>query len=322
MYYIERIALTDASFLAGSIAEPATGEVVWATNTAYDLGTEVIRPGLHRVFKAAVAITASPSNKPPEEEPTKWQDMRATRRYLPFGPAVRSDGKRVYQSVALSSTTEDLVYHLGMRYANAVALFGLRGQRWRIKVFDKPVAEGGVQQGPDRTGRIRSPASGYWDYGFGQRFERDRVLITGLPMFANAEIQITVEGSGDQVRALSQCEVGKLRFLPGDWGGVLAGLRRTPRVISESKQDTDGTTAVLIYGNTYDMRGTVLLKGKQEDAVLTQLRGLLLKGVAFAPTLAPGFVQSLVFGLLKSADVERPDVKRSEVQIEIEGLPT
>jgi len=321
MYYIERIALSDASFLTGSIAEPATGETVWATNTAYAEGAEVIRPGLHRVFKAAAAISASPSNKPPEEEPTKWADMRATRRWLPFGPVIRSDGKRVYQSVALTSTTEDLVYHLAMRYANAIALFGLRGQRWRVKVYDKPVAEGGVLQ-VEREGRIRSPATGYWSYGFGQRYERDRVLISGLPIFPNAEVQITVEGSGDQVRALSRCEVGKLRRLQGDWGGVLAGLRRTPRVISESKQETDGTTAVLIYGNTYDMRGTVVLKGSQEDATLTQLRGLLLKGVAFAPTLAGGFQQSLVFGLLKSADMERPDVKRSEVQIEIEGLPT
>lgn len=321
MYYIERIALTDASFLTGSIPEPATGETVWATNTAYAKGGEVIRPGLHRVFKAAAEITASPSNKPPEEEPTKWADMRPTRRYLPFGPSIRADGKRVYQSVALTSTTENLEYRLAMRYANAIALFGLRGAVWRVKVYDKPVALGGVLIA-ERSGRIRSAATGYWNYGFGQRFERDRVLVTGLPIYANAEVRISVEGSGTQTRALSQCEVGKLRFLPGDWGGVLAGLRRTPRVISESKQETDGTTAVLIYGNTYDMRGTVVLKGAREDQLLTQLRGLLLKGVAFSPTLAAGFQQSLVFGLLKSADVERPDVKRSEVQIEIEGLPT
>lgn len=321
MYYIERNAISDAMFLTGSVAEPATGETVWATNTAYALGVEVIRPGLHRVFKAAVAITADPGNKPPEEEPLKWKDMRPTKRHLPFGPAVRSDGKRVYQSIALSSTTEDIEYRLLQRYANAVALFGLRGARWRVKVYDKPVAEGGVLV-KEFTGRIRSPASGYWQYGYGQRLERDRVLVTGLPIYPRAEVRITVEGTGDQVRALSQCEVGKLRFLPGDWGGVLAGVRRTPRVISESKQDTDGTTAVLIYGSTYDMRGTVVLKGLREDAALTQLRNLLLKGVAFKPTLAAGFEQSLIFGLLKSADTERPSAGRSEVQVEIEGLPT
>ncbi len=321
MYYIERIPLTDASFLAGGIAEPAPGETVWATNTAYALGVEVIRPGLHRVFKAAVAITADPLNKPPEQEPTKWADMRATRRHLPFGPNVKSNGMRVYQSIALTSTTENLEIRLALRYANAIALYGLRGARWRAKVFDKPESSGGVLKA-ERTDTIKAPALGYWDYGFGQRIERDRTLITGLPIYPNAEIRITVEGTGDQMRALSQCEVGKLQFLPGDWGGVLAGLSRTPRVISESKQETDGTTTVAIYGNTYDMRGTVLLKGVREDAALSQLRGLLLKGVAFAPTLAQGFNQSLNFGLLKSARVVRPDVKRSEIEIEIEGLPT
>jgi hypothetical protein len=70
------------------------------------------------------------------------------------------------------------------------------------------------------------------------------------------------------------------------------------------------------------MNGTVSIKGKQEDSVLTQLRNLMGKGVAYTPTLAPGFQQSLVFGVLKSAPTSRDSLGRSSVQFQIEGLPT
>lgn len=44
-----------------------------------------------------------------------------------LGPLVRADGKLVYESHALESTSGDIEYHLKLRYGNAVALYGLRG---------------------------------------------------------------------------------------------------------------------------------------------------------------------------------------------------
>ena len=321
MYYIERNTITDAMFLTGSVAEPSASETEWVSGAAITKGDERIRSSLHRVFKAAADITAGSNIVAPESAPTLWADMRPTDRYRVFGPIARADNKLVYQNQPLSMTSGNIEYRLAERYANAVALFGLKGATWRVKVYDKPVASGGVLQ-DERSGSIKQPARGFWDYGYGQRFQRDRILVTGLPIFPNAEIRISVEGSGSQVRALSQCEVGKLRFLPGDWGGVLAGLRRMPKVFSVSKQEDNGSTSVLIYGNTYDMSGKVVLAGGQEDNALIQLRNLLGRGAAFAPTLAPTFAQSLVFGLLESADVERPGLNLSEASVQIRGLPT
>ena len=84
MYYIDRVTLTDASFLAGCVAEPVAGETVWAVG-AHAVGDEVIRPGLHRVFKCAVARTVS-DTLPPEQDATSWKDMRSTKRWTPLGP--------------------------------------------------------------------------------------------------------------------------------------------------------------------------------------------------------------------------------------------
>lgn len=320
MYYIERNTITDAMFLAGSVGEPATGETAWVAGT-YAIGAEVIRPALHRVYRCAIA-RAPTDTLPPESDGTAWSEMRPTKRYLPFGPQVRANGKLVYLNYPLTSTTENIEFRMAQRYANAVAIFGAKGAIWRVKVYNKPEADGGVLV-KEYTGRIKSAALGYWDYAYGQRYTTDRVLITGMPIYPNAEVRISIEGSGSQLRAVSQIEVGKLRYLPGvELGGTLAGLVRDPRIFTNRDTDENGTTGVLIYGNTYDMNGTVSIKGKQEDSVLTQLRNLMGKGVAYTPTLAPGFQQSLVFGVLKSAPTSRDSLGRSSVQFQIEGLPT
>ncbi|MBI3103245.1 MAG: hypothetical protein HYY98_17085 [Burkholderiales bacterium] len=317
MYYIERNTITDAMFLAGSVGEPATGESAWAAGT-YAVGAEVIRPTTHRVYRCAVA-RAPTDTLPPELDATAWADMRPTARYLPFGPQVRTDGKLVYQNYPLKTTTANIEYRLAQRYANAVAIFGAKGATWRVQVYDAP---GGTLV-HERSGRIKSAARSYWDYAYGQRTTTDRVLVTGLPIYPNAEVRISIEGAGAQLRAVSQIEVGKLRYLPGvDLGGVLTGVSRSPKVFTSRKTDDNGSTSVLIYGTSYDMSGTVWLSGQQEDSALIQLRSLLGRGVAYAPTLVPGFQQSLVFGVLKSSDVSRDTFVQSSVQFQIEGLPT
>lgn len=318
MYYIERLPLDTANFLASSIAEPATGETVWAPGV-FAVGAEVIRPTLHRVFRCAAARTAS-DTKPPEEDVASWSDVRSTSRWLPYGPLKRADGKLVYESRALVRTDADIVYALQLRYANAVALFGLQGSDWSVEVYPSVTATDPVKV---FNGSIKASASGYWDYAYGLRRYRDRVLVTGLPIYPAAKVVIKVKGGSGQTRRVTQIEPGKLRFLPGiSWGGVVAGLRRSPRAYSYRKEEPDGTSTTLLYGSTYDMSGQIKFDGASEDNVLMQLRGLLGKGVAYAPTLAPGFEQSLVFGTLEEAPTDRDSVRISGTSFQIRGLPT
>lgn len=322
MYYIERNPITDAMFLAGSVAEPALLEPAWVSGTAYAVGKEVTRANLHRVFRAAAAVPSG-TTVAPEQDPTRWTDMRPTERHRPFGPHRRADGMLFYKHQPLQSTTGNIEYRLLQRYANAVAIFGARGSRWRVRVYK---FDGGPLVA-EHTGRIKSAARGFWDYRFGQRTTTDRVLVQGLPIFPAAVVHISIEGSGDQLRSVSQIEVGKLRFIPGvdlegPEGGVEFGLVRAPRVLTSRKVDENGSTSVLIYGATCDMSGTAELSSKNEDSALVQLLSLVGKGVAYTPTLLPGYRQSLLFGILKSAPVSRDNAKLSSFRFEIEGLTT
>jgi len=318
MYYIERLTLEDAMFLAGSVAEPDTGETVWAAGT-HAVGAEVIRPALHRVFRCAVARTGADTD-PPEVDVDSWKDVRSTNRWLPYGPLVRADGKLVYESHALQRTTGDIEFHLLARYANAVAIFGMQGAEWSVDVYPTTTAPTAVKT---LSGTIKAPAFGYWDYAFGRRRYRDRKLITGLPIYPAAKIVIKIKGSGSQVRRVTQIEVGKLRYIPGvSFGGVQNGLRRSPRAFSYRKEEADGSSTTLLYGSTYDMSGQIKLSGTEEDNALVQLRDLLGKGVAYAPTLASGFDQSLVFATLESGDTVRDSSPLSVIDFQLRGLPT
>lgn len=317
MYYIERIPLTDANFLAGGIGAPSFRETPWAPGV-WPVGTEVVRPTLRRIFKCAVARTAS-DIQPPEVDKTSWAEMRFCDRWVTFGPLPRVDGKMVYESHALELTTADIDLRLKLRYCNAIGLFGMRGASWFVEVYDQP---GGVLK-KELTGTIKAPARGYWDYAYGQRRYRDRVLIRDLPIFPQAEVRIRITASAGQLRRLTQVEVGKLRFIPGvDWGGTDYGLVRTPRAFSFREDEDDGSSTTLLYGTTDDMSGRVHITGRQEDQALVQLRGLLGKGTAFTPTLDPGYEQSLVFGTLESAPTTRSSATRSSFDFQIRGLPT
>lgn len=317
MHYIERSTITDATFTAGTIAEPSPRETAWSSGVAYTVGQERTRATTHRVYRCAVAHTSAASPTP-EADPTRWKEIRPTDRYLPFGPWTNASGQIIYSGLPVESTTANLVWRLNLRYANAVALFGLRGATLRVQVYATP---GGALV-HEQTTSLKRPAAGYWDLIYGQRSYRDRTLISGLPMLPNGELVLTVEGGSSQLRRVTQIEAGKLRQVHGaDFGGTEYGVSNTPRARMFREQDTDGTERVLLYGVSQDMEATVTLSGDRENTALATLRGLAGKGVALLPTLDHGYEARLTFGVIDSAPVTRTHHGITQARFSVRGLP-
>lgn len=320
MYLIERQPLTASMLITGTLAEPWTGgstaEVEWSATT-WAVGAECIRASLHRVYKCAVARTAS-NTTPPESDPTAWVEQRPTARWVPFGPYTNAAGQTVYRGHAVESTTTDLVWRLQLRYCNALALFGLRGARVRVQVYSTV----GGSLVYTKVITLKRPASGYWDYAYGQKLNRDRLLITGLPIYPAAEVVVTVEGATGQQRRITQLEYGKLRYLPGaSFGGVGYGVTSNVRVRMFRRQDDDGTEAVLLWGTSQDLQGNVTIAADRENAVLSLLRSVVGKGVACAPSLDGDAEQRLVFGVVDAAPVKRDSFGMASVDMTLRGLP-
>ena len=174
----------------------------------------------------------------------------------------------------------------------------------------------------DKTHVLKRPSSGYWDYAFGQKVTRDRLLIPDLPIYPGADVRIDIGGSGSQQRRVSQIEFGKLRYIPGaTFGGTEYGVARTLRARLYREQDDAGNEAVLLAGASQDLQATVVMEGDRENAVLPLLRSLVGKGVAVVPHLSPGYEQSLVFGAIDAAPVKRTHHNVSQIDISVRGLP-
>lgn len=318
MYYIDRIPPTDATWQAGTIAEPSPRESAWsASSVAYAVGVEVARPTTHRVYRCAVAHTSAASPLP-EDDPTRWKEMRPTDRWAPYGPWVNASGQTIYSGTSVESTTDDLVWRLRLRYPTAVAIFGLRGSTVRVQL-NVPVGGATVF---DQTHSLKRPSAGYWDLIYGQRTARDRLLIKGLPMHAEAELVVTVQGASGQLRRVTQIEAGKLRQVHGaSFGGTEYGVSSTLRARMYREQDNDGTERVLIYGTAQDLDATVVMDGERENAAITLLRGLAGKGVALLPSLLPSHESRLTFGVIDSAPVNRIYHGITQARFSVRGLP-
>lgn len=317
MYYIQRAPLTDATFTAGTIAEPSPRETAWASGVNYPAGQEVARATTHRVYRCAVAHTSAASPLP-ENDPTRWKEMRPTDRWAPYGPWVNAAGQTIYSGQAVESTTANLVWRLNLRYANAVALFGLRGATLRAQAYDAP---GGTLVAT-RVVNLKRPAAGYWDLILGERSYRDRVLLRDLPMLPNGELVISIEGGAGQLRRVTQIEAGKLRQVHGaNFGGTEYGVSNTPRARMFREQDADGTEKVLLFGVSQDMEASVVMDGNRENAALTALRGLAGRGVALLPSLGASYESRLTFGVIDSAPVTRTHNGITQARFSVRGLP-
>lgn len=274
-YYIDPIETTEAQILSGPAEDPTPA---W-TPATYAVGDERHVAATHRVYRCAVAGTKTIS---PEADPTGWQDDRPTQRWAPFD---------AYTSTAITST-DDITYRFKSRFVNAVFLGGLQG-----KSVTLTITVGGVVK-RSQTARLQYPARGYWDYGYGQRRSRKTIIFTGLPIYKDAEITVTVSASGTSTRAIGMLVRGKLTALHGrgGFGGTQADAAVDPRTFTYRQTKADGTYKIVPRGGAKNLTFTVLMDQSQADRCVQELELLLSRPVCWILSLKPGFTGLSAFG--------------------------
>lgn len=303
------------------MAEPwAAGtppETEWSATT-WTVGTECIRASLNRVYKCVVA--RAPSNTvPPESDPIGWLEIRPTAIMVPFGPYTNASGQSVFKRLATSTTSENIVFSLGLRYPDSIALFGLAGSLVRVRLFS---TVGGVQVGSDIVRYLIRGSAGQWDRRFGERSYRDRLLITGLPRYPNCELRISIEAGTGQLRRVSHIQVGKLRFIPGGtFGGTEYGATNSINTKIYISTDADGTETRTLYGTSQDMQGRVVFEAGRDSAVISMLRRLAGRCVAAIPSLEPRYEQRLTLGVFDTAPAKADNYGVSSIDFSLKGMP-
>lgn len=287
--YIDPIAMTAAQLLPGtSLAEDPTP--AWASGT-FAIGDERHVVATHRVYRCAIAGSSTLS---PEQDPTRWKDMRPTNKWAPFDE---------YTDTAAQANV-DITYVLASRFVNSIAIYGLVGSGVSVSIKDAP---GGTEiYRYPQTGffQLKRPARGYYDYAYGDRKSVNSLVLRDLPIRSNAEITITVTASAMQPRAIGMIVRGKFRSLLGlGIGGVIEDAEVTPKTYTYRELQQDGKYRTTVRSSSKDLRFSIVTERQYADQAVQALTDLLSKPVAWIVSTQPGFAGLTAFGFAQRAPV-------------------
>lgn len=303
MYILNPIPITSSLIGAGAtLSEDPTP--VWVSGTTYAIGAEVHVVATHRVYRDAVGGVSSTT---PQNDPTRWVDIRPTNKMAPFD---------MYVSTAATSTTTDIVYPITARFVNAIALYGIVGANYDITIKD--VAGGKIIW--QRNGVLKRHGKGWWNYFFGERNQISKLVFFNLPIRPAAEITITISAAPGATRALGLVAMGKLKSLVGPYfGGTEKGASAEPVSFSYIKTVEDGTTTIVRRNSGTNLRARVFIDRQQADNALSILQEVLDVPVAVIAAEQQGYSGLQAFGLVSSSPVQYEE-PHAYIDITVKGM--
>lgn len=307
MRVLTGINVTESMLGSGtSIAEPSTGETVWADATAYVVGDEVILTSTHRVYKCAAGHTSAPATRP-DLAPDKWVDIAPTQRFAPFD---------MYVSTA-AKAADSIVYEITPdQYTGTIMLFGVKGVSVKVEIV------GGSFE--YFTELFEAP-DGWFEYLFLPSRPIDRVIVSDLPFSGIPKYRITVLAPSATAE-IGMIVVGELIDLmpsvteSGKVGGVTYGAVAEPASYSYIKTNDDGTTQIVRRHSSTNLRCTAVLPQYDADRAAGLLHDLLDRPSAWIPSRAAGYKALTVYGLLSSAPVTYSAKEFVTIEFDIRGM--
>jgi hypothetical protein len=241
----------------------------------------------------------------PLTSPTYWLDCGNTNRWCVFDNKVQS------QTTATSTLSFTIS---AASYVDTVALLNLAGSTARVQV--KHAADGVVYDQTINITTDAEPVIDWWTYFLnGFRYQKD-ILFTGIPLYANTTITVTVSGAGTV--AVGTAVYGQAIDISCTGKGVEHGAK--VGITDYSVKTTDAFGNYIITERAFAKRAnyTVYIDNTDIDYVDN-----LLSDVRAVPTLYIGgskYAAMIIYGYYKTweIDISYPDV--SVCTIEIDGL--
>lgn len=300
MQVIVPVAVTDSILTSHNVAEPDTGETVWASGTSYVSGALVIRTQTHRVYRS---LQGSNLNNTPESSPTWWSDVGPTNRWAMFDSQV---------STATVRTSPLIVELTPTTRCNAIGLFGLVGASLQVEVFD------GATRVYNRTVALldQQPPTDWWEYFYAPIVQRTAVVLNDLVPFGGARVKITITATSGQVRC-GALSLGLTRNLGDSLFGVSTGIK------DYSVKNYDPLTEAIslsrkTFSKTLSCR-TQMPEGAI-DGVVTVLEALRATPVVWLSTEDDRFESLNVFGFYEDFAVEFSTAGIAYCSLKIQGM--
>lgn len=270
----------------------------YSASAVYYVGTEFMDPETRLIWRSTADGN---QGTPPTSHPAKWQSRGVENRLAMFDASLGTITER--------ADVIEVVITPG-RVVTDVALFGVRAQAVQVLVTDPH--DGLVFDSGDIS-MIRPSGNSHWGYFFTPIEREDRVLISGLPAYTQAQITILIKAPGGTARC-AECVVGRCVWL-GDtrwrvalgydnwgtkardpWGGWrFGGGGNSDRMELQ----------VLVHGTNYGRTKRVLMEHENKPVLWIGARGM------------PDF---MTYGVITSFKQVIPGHGISDCQMTIEGL--
>lgn len=224
MKIIKPITITDSSFVSSTIPEPVnagspTLEELWVSAATYSVGRRVIRTQTHREYRAKVFHTGVTT--PPENDPTRWEDIGPTIRWAMFDNVVNT------QSFAQNSMTVTIA----PGYVNGIALLELVGDDVRVQMRDAVGSPSGAIVYDETISLDLSDVYDWYTYFFSPFAQRTSVVLLDLPPYLNNEIIVTL--TGVSTVKMGQLIVGTVYTFGDTQYNASAGIRDYSRKVTD-----------------------------------------------------------------------------------------
>ncbi|WP_418646563.1 hypothetical protein ACNQFN_11545 [Thauera butanivorans] len=293
MKVIEPTTITPDLLVSSSV--PEDDAQAWNAGTSYSIGEEVMDD--HAVFEAL----QNNVGKPPRSNPDVWLPLGAVNRWKMF------DGK-----VGVGTTADDAVSIVARPgLITGIALIGVVADSVTVSMTD--ATEGVVFEEVIQL-QDTKVVHDWTTYFFEPIRRRNHVVVTGLPMYRNAEVAVTVSAPGERV-TIGELVLGRLHVFAKSFRyGASFGIR------DFSKKTRDDWGNWFVREGAYSRRGRwpVLVDNNMIDSMAATLDRLRFKAAVYVGS--PRWDAAVIYGFYIDYDIVIPYPTYSELAIEIEGL--
>ena len=299
------LVITNAILSSSTIAEPSSGETVWAAATSYVVGQRAIRIETHRIYENIISgVNATAPELTIADASPRWVDVGPTNKWAAFDGQINTP----------STIASPLTYVLRPGIFNTVAMYGLVGDSCVITLKSSP---GGTVVYTSTTD-LTVPPVDHYDYYFPTAFKQlTKLFVKDLVPYADPELTITItSGSSPKVGMIA---VGDLRPLVVEAGGTQYGAQAKPITYSYISTDAFGRTKIVKRASATDMDIRVQLTNDDSDNALMTLQDVLDVPAAWIGSSDSGYAGLNVFGLASgSLSYESPS--HSIMSIQVKGF--
>ncbi len=299
---INLTTITDAILISSTVAEPAAGETAWVSGGTYVVGDKRIRSTTHKVYLCTQASTGR--TQLPEVDAAYWTPIGPTIKWAAFDKAIGTS----------ITSASPLTQVIAPGVANSLAILDAVGTS--VLVSMTSATAGGATVYSNTLALEQSAPADYYNYFFDPFIQRNTVVLTDLPPYADGVITVTLTGSGTV--SMGVLAVGLYTELGDTQFGATAGID------DYSVKTTDAYGTTTITQRAYAKRATfkAWLNPTQVNNVHRKLSSLRATPAIYlgAPDVAEYDEAMVIYGWPGSFNLEILGPKKSLYSLEVKGL--